>query len=246
MALVGISSSPSYAAIIGIDFGQTSSPIPTNWNLGAGTGTVNSLTLSNVIDETGVNTGIDVNITAVNSFDFFNATVAPATIPTNTNSIADIGGSIFRFTSSVPGGLNSNNVLNIEFANLIPNETYNYWLFGLRDNTFGGLNQGVAVTGATTTNFNQVATAASPGNLVVNSMIGSDQMALANYALSIVADSNGQINTSITAQDNSQSPLFGVAGIAIERQNAAQTTPEPSALLGLVTVGLLGLTFKKK
>lgn len=216
-----------YAAIIGVDFGPGGSSTPINWNLVTGAGTT-----TNLIDETGVTTGVDVNVSSPGPVTPFGAAVLGATIPVHSNPLNNIGGSIFD--SSFSG-----NQLTITFANLVPNQTYLYWLFGLRDSSISNLDQNVLVNGVS---FNQSAIpAGSPGKLLVNDQIGSNAQNLQSYGIPITTNALGQIITTITPNTD----IFGVAGIAIEPQDIPPT-PEPGSVLALFGLGLGALASRGK
>ena len=212
----------SYAAIIGVDFGVPSSSTPLNWTLVTGAGTTN-----NLVNENGNTTDVDISVSSDSLVQNFNASVLPSTIPTHTNPIDNIGQNLFSF---------SGDSLVVTFSDLIPNQTYSYWLFGLRDGG-RGTRQSVVVNGASFTQN------AASQVLIMNDELGDDARSLSSYAIPITADASGEIITTINPFIFSD--LYAVAGIAIEEQEIPPT-PEPTTLLSLFAVGAGFLVSKHK
>ncbi|MDY7002533.1 MAG: PEP-CTERM sorting domain-containing protein [Cyanobacteriota bacterium] len=209
------------AAIIGVDFGPSGSSTPNNWTLVTGAGTTNDL-----IDETGLTTVVDIALSSPAFIGNFGANVLASTVPTDPNPIDNIGGNLFSFSGSP---------LEITFSDLVPNQTYDYWLFGLRDG-FDGTNQNVIVNG---TSFSQTA---GSRVLAINNELGTDTRTLDSYGISVTADALGQIITTISPNNG----LYSVAGIAIEAPPDVSSVPEPTSVIALLGLGLGTLASKRK
>jgi len=176
--------------LVGVDFDVASGVPPANWTLYS---TVGSVLLTNLIDESGVPTDVDLNIvTSGHSFDTF--TPNAAELPQHSQSLAGIDGNLF---SSQP--------VTLTFEDLTAGAAYEVYVFGgdvLADT------QSVTVTGADSTNFVQ----AFAGNqLFVNDEPGDAARTLMSFAEVITADGNGEVAISITPTTT----FLGVAGVAI-------------------------------
>ena len=215
------SASAASAALIGVDyspagFGST----PTNWTLDTNP---TSHLLTNLIDENGVATGIDLNLVTSRNSGMFDSTIPPAQIPTHTNSLAGLDGNIADDTS-----------LTLTWSNLVPNQVYDIFVFG---NDIIAENQLVTITGAgTPTVFSQNF---PNDNLFVNGLLGSNAP-LSTFAVPITADGAGNIQILV---QNDLGLDAGLAGVAI----SPTALPEPGtlAILGLGLAGL-GLARRKR
>lgn len=223
MGLMFVIAQSANAALIGLDWGAAA---PTNWNVG--TEGANPQTLNNLIDENGVVTTVDVSYSG--TF-FSNTTLEPFTasagqIPTHSNSLANIS-----------GGLNDADQIVVTFSDLIPNQSYDVWLFGAQneaqptfhDVTITGLGPAISFT----QNFS-----GTPGELWVNGVIGSNAL-LDSFAVTAIADALGQLIIDVNDDGGTTNtvPVVTLAGVAI------RPVPEPT-ILPLMTLGLAGVGYR--
>ena len=199
MALFAFFTAPVHAAIIGVDFGSPSQTSPANWTPISGGGNY-----SNLIDESGAATSVDLEITGTIQ-DYFAAAVLPSTIPSHTNDLTSISENIYNLTPSES--------IQFTFTGLYSNTNYYVWVFGLRDSA-NGLNQNVTINGIQTVSFNQTG---GDEELIVNRSMGSLSNNLYDYAENILSAEDGSI--SITVRSNGS--LWAVPGIAIEEAKSS-------------------------
>lgn len=213
----------AHAALIGVDFGPGGQLTPNNWTSVSAAG--DYLTL---IDETGTTTAVNLKVEDTGgSIATYAATVDASTIPSHSNSLANIGGNVYRFASGA--------TLKMTFSGLDPLETYNVWVLGLRDGA--ALDQGVTLTnGGISASFAQSATTRQ---LVVNEEVGASARSFGSYGYSMQPSVTGTIIIEV-AGDNEPSGLYSVAGVAVEKI-ATPSTPAHSAWsLGLFALLLAG------
>lgn len=219
LALVASGAAAAMAAeLIGFDI-DNGSGSPTNWNSGLlGQATTSSQTFSNLLDESGAATGVDLTIENFRALNLGLAAPNTATVPQHSTVLDAINDYAFS-SSGVPATLTAT------FSDLAPGNSYYLWVFGLR--RFDSRNT-IAVAGAETFAYTQQFAA---NDLFINDEVGSDTRTLASYADVVVADSNGQIK--VTAGTDT-SYAYAIGGYAI------QLVPEPgTALLSLVAAGAL-------
>ncbi len=194
-------STNAHAVLVGVDFGPTTNPTPTNWNKADG-----KSNLTNLQDENGGATTIGLEF--VGDPDPFNAGVNAATIPSHTNSLANIGYNIYEYGAAAQ--------LEFKFTGLQAGTYYQVYVFGLRDGS-SGVKQVVSIQGqGTATTFNQEA---GTKDLVVNGVEGSSASNLLAYAKIIAASAGGEITITVT----SDGALYAVAGVAIDDTLAVGT-----------------------
>jgi hypothetical protein len=186
------------ANLIGVDFGPVGQTTPTNWTSVSGAGTFNNLGT-----ETGQSTAVGLQVTGIAGGDPipFAAGVNVGTIPSHSNSLANIGGNIFRFVQQ------QQVQLGLRIFNLEASRSYDLWVFGLSDGELG-VNQAVSIQAGAIT-FNQ---AGLIQNLVANGTLGSSANDLSVYSVSATADGSGEINITVTSNPD----LYAVAGLAID------------------------------
>ena len=185
------------ADLVGVDFGPSGQAVPTNWTSVSGTGTFNNLGT-----ETGQSTVVGLQVTDLGGVPNFSAAgVNAATIPSHSNSLANIGGNINRFVQQ------QTPVLGLRIFNLEASRSYDLWVFGL------GFEESVVIqtvsiqAGAIT--FPQTVLGQ---DLWANASLGSSASDLSVYSVSATADGSGEINITVTASPDQ----YAVAGLAID------------------------------
>jgi hypothetical protein len=186
------------ANLVGVDFGPVGQTTPTNWRSVSGAGTFNNLST-----ETGQSTTVGLQVTGIAGGDplSFAAGVNAGTIPSHSNSLANIGGNIYRLVEQQPVQLG------LRIFNLEASRNYDLWVFGLRDGA-GGVNQAISIQAGAIT-FNQTGLSQ---NLFANGTLGSSANDLSVYSVSATADGSGEINITVTSNPD----LYAVAGLAID------------------------------
>jgi hypothetical protein len=213
----------SAAPIVGVNFGASGAPSPTDWTLMSALGSVNNLT-----DSTGAPTAISITVTATPSapdaFPPEPGVLVTSTIPSDAPSFANLEA---NFNAS---GAVTNSTLVAQFSGLTPNATYSVYAIGLRFS--GGINQSVTITGSgTPVAFSQIGAADS---LFINGSIGSSSQTLESYAVSVPASGTGTIAIQFLGVFPSR---YTVAGVALSSTPLLPASPAPSSML-LVLVGL--------
>lgn len=206
------------AELVGVDFGSGSST-PTNWNIGIGGS--NPRTVSNLIDEAGVETGIDLEFNGVTGSNTGSSPVIPAAgqIPTHTQSLTGIDGGI--------GDLEGVDLL---LSNLMPGTDYDLYLFTGATSFNPSTPVDVSIThGDTPIIFTQNVLS---GDIWINGSLGSNAP-LSTFAITATATGTGTISISVTPVVNSTHVVL--AGLALE-----QNVPEPTSL-GVMGLGVLAL-----
>ncbi len=179
--------------LVGIDFGDD--PTPNNWtSIGGGT----TQTYSDLIDETGALTAVDLTITG--TWSNLGATANANTIPSYANSLAEIDGQIYT----------NSNPITLEYSDLTPLADYQLYVFGL-ESFFSTIRQRISVQGdGAAVSYDQIF---GRNELAVNDQVGDSSVDLTDYALIVTADESGTITVDVD-------PLTGtgdvsLAGIAI-------------------------------
>lgn len=234
----GFASPAAAANLVGVDFdcvnqlggcgGALTANKPTNWNQDTQrVDATGSVTLTDLIDETGAATAIDLTLDNFFSRQHNDNPSGPAasTVPQHGNPLAP-GIDDYTFSSS-----GSQATLTATFGDLVPGLQYSVWVFGLSAFDW---DHGVVITGAgTPVAFTQGGTGTGNANrLWVNGEEGSSARTLDSYALLVAADAAGEI--AIFLSDPSDSSPYNLAGLAI------RAVPEPGTAL-LLGAGLLGL-----
>lgn len=182
--------------LVGVDFGPVGSSSPANWTLYSG-GSV-QFTMSNLIDESGAVTPIDLSIRTLHSTTTFFAdrSAPPASlVPSHTQSLAAIDGNIFAGADA-----------EFLWSDLTPGDTYEIYVFGSDTEDFS--TDYIVYGGSSPYTFNQTVTANS---LNINGQIGDSSRSLQSYAIVVAADEMGQIRIETSKLTN----FVGFAGLAI-------------------------------
>jgi hypothetical protein len=193
------------AALIGVDFDNPGGSVPTNWNQYGGFG-IPALA-SNLRDETGVTTVVDLAITRAGFQVGTTGTAANAgTVPTHTQSLTGLGGLTFARGSSPPSSMS------FQWQSLIAGQVYDVWVFGLTDATSAARNR-ISITGSgAPVSFDQSLTT---GNLWVNGQVGSGS-SLTSFAVPITANTSGQIIIQVTPV--STGGAVGIAALGLREK----------------------------
>ncbi|MEO2033052.1 MAG: hypothetical protein ABGZ35_13285, partial [Planctomycetaceae bacterium] len=194
---VSVTTTDDDSRFIGVDFGG--GLLPPNWT--AFPSAVDG-TLSNLIDEGGAATGIDLTVVFDN-------------LPGNTAAFSPLAAELPMHTRSL-AGLDGNygdqGSVQLTLSKLAPGLNYDVYVFA--GDTFSDTQQ-VTITdeaagGTVLTTFTQ--THAS-GQLIINSEVGDSSRTLRSYGIPVTADANGEININI---DSTGGTFLGLAGLAIE------------------------------
>lgn len=220
--LVVFISAASASTLVGVNFGPSGSPSPTNWTLATGDGTISSLT-----DTTGATTGISITLSSTPGAPLLNSGLPLAnTVPTEVPSLSNLQ-SIFLSVGTAS--------LLAEFSGLTPNATYSVYAMGLR---YGGvMGQTVTITGSGAPVMLTQSGAAF--SLFVNGSIGSSSQTLESYAQSIQASGSGTIGIVFTAG----ATRYNAAGVALSATPSIPATPLPSSLILVLTGLAMGSLF---
>jgi|GEM_PF-4276648 len=210
------------ASLVGVDFSDSTPLTPTNWTSVQATPLAPSFTLTNLIDETGSTTPIDLAV----EFNFFpnqigdvGHTPEPTQIPIHTQSLAGIDDAVTMVGDAV-----------YTWRDLTPGAAYDVFFFGIAR----FLTQDVTITGAgTPIAFSQTDLPGNVDDLYINSELGDSSRTLDSYALTVIATGAGEIEIA-TIGGPSQNESFS-SGLAI------RPIPEPTTavLLGLGSLTLL-------
>lgn len=214
------------ATLVGVDFGPGGQQSPSNWTSVSAEGTYN-----NLMDENGNITDVSLVVTdSIGTAYHWAAAVDPTTIPSHSNSLADIGGNLYSFDyPSLPE-------LELQFTSLESGTVYDVWVFGVRDGYFG-MSQDVTIAGqGAPITFAQIA---DSQKVFVNDSLGSNSQNLSAYAKSVTSTAGGTININIVGDVvESGYTLYAVAGVAIEPHE----TPPPAAIPTLSEWGMIILS----
>ncbi len=190
------------SALVGIDFDAIGGVSPANWKQ------VNSFNVPYVVngltDEEGTTTPYELTFYGNDGYEI--AAVPTAnTVPAHIQSLEEIDGAIFTEAA----------MLSAVWSNLIPNQIYEIYVFGLEDFPDFFDDQQVTIQGAgAPVSFSQLL---SDGELYVNGSLGSDLQLLDSSAVMVRADAFGQIIIDI--EPNPETDDVSVAGLAIQEIN---------------------------
>ncbi len=210
--------------LVAVDFQQSGESVPANWTEINETDAVFSpKTFSDLIREDGSTTTIDLT---VGQFDSLSRSVGPSdpdssTVPIHTPPLAGAGG-VYGWPK------NSANTVIANWSGLAPNEKYNVYV--LVAERFGGgtdINHTVTILGDGSDNpvpFVQT-TSGFGGELQINNQQGDDSQPLENFALTVTADSSGEIDIQLFRDDGVSSNVIYLGAVAI--QHAVTPTSEP-------------------
>lgn len=190
--------------LIGIDF-ESSGNSPTNWTV---FGSFFSADATDLIAEDGTTTSVDVTSTFTGSSAGARSLSPNAsTIPQHTQSLAGID----TFATNQTAGAS----YTARFSDLVPNDQYRVYVFGMSDDFVTPYSNDVTITGANVISFTQPL---DNNDLNINSAVGSSSQPLTDYAEYVYADINGEIAISVSASAGAGG--YGLAGLAIQKTGA--------------------------
>jgi glutamine cyclotransferase len=196
--------------LVGVDFGGPGDPAPTNWTHGVGT----TLTLTNLIDESGAATAIDLTMTPNPAGGGNGPPFTPAAgqLPAHTNPLGNINDIVGNVTA-----------MTLVFSDLTPGASYQVFVFGAKPSAFPNPNtQAVSITGGSAAvNFNQSFTLPSD-ELWVNGQQGSTA-SLSSFAVTQTANGSGQLTITINDVPAGGPGPVGLAAVAIRPAGPAST-----------------------
>ena len=215
--------------LVAVDFQQSGESVPANWTeINQNDGVFFATTFSDLIREDGSTTTIDLTVgpTSSQSSSFGPSDPDNTTVQIHTPSLVGAGG-VFGWVKSTANTVVAN------WSGLIPNEKYNvYLMVAERFDTFGAggpvnVNQTVTILGDGSddpTPFTQTTTGFG-GELQINNQQGDDSQPLENFALTVTADSSGEIDIQLFRDDGVSSNVIYLGAVAI--QHAVTPTSEP-------------------
>lgn len=209
--------------LVAVDLQATGGTVPVNWTEISNTADVfSATTFNNLIREDGSVTEIDLRVGPTTSQ---MRSVGPSdpdsdTVPIHTPSLADTGG--------VYGWLKASaNTVIADWSGLIPEEKYNVYVIALERFNPTNLNQTVTILGDGSddpTPFTQTTTGFR-GELQINNQQGDDSQVLEDFALTVTADSSGEIDVRLVRDDGQDSNVIYLGAVAI--QHVPTPTSEP-------------------
>lgn len=206
--------------LVGVDLQSSGETVPENWTeINQNDGLSSPKLFSNLIREDGASTAFDLTVgpASFQGTSFGPSDPESTTIPIHTPSLADVGG-VLGWTNSVVAN----------WSGLIPGEKYNVYVMALE--RFGGgtdINHTVTILGDGSddpTPFTQTTTGFG-GELQINNQQGDDAQALEDFALTVTADSSGEIDVQLFRDDGVSSNIIYIGAVAI--QQAVTPTSEP-------------------
>lgn len=210
--------------LVAVDLQREGGTVPANWTEINETDNVfSATTFSDLIREDGSATTIDLTVDP-GSPEFRSVGASDpdsTTVPIHTPSLIDAGG-VFGWTKS------SANTVLANWSGLTPGEKYNVYVMVAE--RFGGetdINHTVTILGDGSDDpapFTQTTTGFG-GELQINHQQGDDSQALEDFALTVTADSGGQIDIQLVRDDGNASNVIYLSAVAI--QHAITPTSEP-------------------
>ncbi len=210
--------------LVAVDLQAAGGTVPANWTeINQSDGVFSATTFSNLIREDGSATTIDLTVgpTTSQGNSFGPSDPDSETVPIHTPSLDDAGG-VLGWTKG-----SANTVLS-NWSGLTPSEKYNVYV--LVAERFGGgtdINHTVTILGDGSddpTPFTQTTTGFG-GELQINNQQGDDAQALEDFALTVTADSSGEIDVQLFRDDGVSSNIIYIGAVAI--QQAVTPTSEP-------------------
>ena len=210
--------------LVAVDLQSAGETVPVNWTeINQTDGVFSATTFSNLIREDGSSTTIDLTVgpTSSQGNSFGPSDPDSETVPIHTPSLVDAGG-VLGWTKG------SANTVLANWSGLTPSEKYNVYV--LVAERFGGgtdINHTVTILGDGSddpTPFTQTTTGFG-GELQINNQQGDDAQAFEDFALTVTADSSGEIDVQLFRDDGVSSNIIYIGAVAI--QQAVTPTSEP-------------------
>ncbi len=210
--------------LVAVDLQADGESVPANWTeINQNDGVFSATTFSDLVREDGSATTIDLTVgpTSSQGNSFGPSDPDSETVPVHTPSLVDAGG-VLGWTKG------SANTVLANWSGLTPSEKYNVYV--LVAERFGGgtdINHTVTILGEGSddpTPFTQTTTGFG-GELQINNQQGDDAQALEDFALTVTADSSGEIDVQIFRDDGVTSNIIYIGAVAI--QQAVTPTSEP-------------------
>ena len=210
--------------LVAVDLQADGESVPANWTeINQNDGVFSATTFSDLIREDGSATTIDLTVgpTSSQGNSFGPSDPDSETVPVHTPSLVDAGG-VLGWTKG------SANTVLANWSGLTPSEKYNVYV--LVAERFGGgtdINHTVTILGEGSddpTPFTQTTTGFG-GELQINNQQGDDAQALEDFALTVTADSSGEIDVQLFRDDGVTSNIIYIGAVAI--QQAVTPTSEP-------------------
>ncbi|MCC7474806.1 MAG: proprotein convertase P-domain-containing protein [Pirellulales bacterium] len=182
--------------LIGVDFDPASGNSPLNWTRYKGSS--GPAVLSDVINELGIETPVNLSISSSNmAMNASTSTADPASVPLHPQSLEEVGGFIS----------DTNVTWTFTWSDLTPLAVYEVYVFGLNNEAAGNL---VTINGfQESINFEQSLDA---DELVVNGQPGVIGRQLVEYARTLRATAAGTIEIIVSNMDSMEA---GIAGLAL-------------------------------
>ena len=221
--------------LVAVDLQAAGNTVPANWTeINQNDGVFTATTFSNLIREDGSTTTIDLTVGPTSSQDssFGSSDPDDSTVPIHTPSLVDAGG-VFGWVKT------SANTVVANWSGLTPSEKYNvYVMVAERFDTFGNggsvdVNQTVTILGDGSDDpapFTQT-TSGFGGELQINNQQGDDTQPLEDFALTVTADSSGEIDIQFARNDGQSFDGVEIDNViylgAVAIQHAVIPTSEP-------------------
>lgn len=214
--------------LVGVDLQSTGNSVPANWTeINQNDGVFSATTFSDLIREDGSSTTIDLTVgpPASQGITFGPSDPDSGTVPIHTPSLFDAGG-VLGWTKG------TSNTVNANWSGLTPAEQYNVYVMVAErfdENGSGekiNINHTVTISGSGVDDpapFTQTTTGFA-GELQINNQQGDDAQTLEDFALTVTADSSGEIDIQIVRNDGVDTNRIYIGALAI--QHAVTPTSE--------------------
>lgn len=212
--------------VIGVDLQSSGNSVPQNWTeINENDSVFSATTFNDLIREDGASTTVDLTVGPPGSQGITFGGSAPdeSTVPIHSPSLVDAGG-VLGWTRT------GSNTVNADWSGLDANEPYNVYV--LVAERFGGtdINHTITILGDGSDDpapFTQTTTGFG-GELRVNDQQGDSSQSLEAFALTVTADSSGEIDLQFFRNDGASNNVIYIAGLAI--QSALTPSSDPGGV----------------